>query len=191
MAAKLLHNSRSAWCKLTGVAAFKRNFSASPTARGLLKGLHPHLTADLLWVLRAAGHGDTIAIVDANFPAYEVSTCTTSKKRIELVGIDLPTALEAILEVYPMDYFIDEPARHMAPTVGPLPPLGQECIDMSAKIITAAAPGIQITPLERFEYYDKAREAFAVIQCIGERRPYGNFLLTKGVVGPDGNDLMP
>lgn len=45
--------------------------------------------------------------------------------------------------------------------------LGQECIDMSSRIITAAAPGIQITPLERFEYYVEARKAFAVVQVPG------------------------
>ena len=63
---------------------------------------------------------------DANFPAEEVSTKVTTGMKIELAGVTLPEALEAICAVYPLDYFIEEPARYMAPTKGPLPPLGQE-----------------------------------------------------------------
>lgn len=99
--------------------------------------------------------------------------------------------LRSALAVYPLDYFIAEPARHMAPTEGALPPLGQEVIDASTAVIAAAAPGITVSPLERFAFYDEARKGFAVVQCVAERRPYGNFILTKGVVGPDGNDLKP
>ena len=50
---------------------------------------------------------------------------------------------------------------------------------------------VNVEPLERFEFYDASRAAFAVVQCGGERLPYGNVLLTKGVVGPDGKDLLP
>jgi L-fucose mutarotase len=99
--------------------------------------------------------------------------------------------LRSALAVYPLDYFIAEPARYMAPTEGALPPLGQEVIDASTAVIAAAAPGITVSPLERFAFYDEARKGFAVVQCVAERRPYGNFILTKGVVGPDGNDLKP
>ena len=73
-----------------------------------------------------AGHGDDIVICDANFPGFEVSTKVTSGHHIQLAGVDLPEALEAILSVYPLDFFVAEPAKHMAPTDGPLPPLGQE-----------------------------------------------------------------
>lgn len=46
-------------------------------------------------------------------------------------------------------------------------------------------------PLERFDFYDRAKKAFAIVQAGAERRPYGNFVLKKGVVGPDGKDLKP
>lgn len=64
-------------------------------------------------------------------------------------------------------------------------------IDASSAIIEGHCPGVNIAECERFEFYGEARKCFAVIQCIGERRPYGNFILKKGVVGPDGNDLKP
>jgi L-fucose mutarotase/ribose pyranase (RbsD/FucU family) len=66
-----------------------------------------------------------------------------------------------------------------------------QVIDISSTVITAAAPGITVTPLERFAFYEEARRGFVVVQCVAERRPYGNFILTKGVVGPDGKDLKP
>eukprot|EP00035_Acanthoeca_spectabilis_P023879 m.451326 g.451326 ORF g.451326 m.451326 type:complete len:186 (+) comp20136_c0_seq1:91-648(+) len=175
-------------CARASGAATLRTSAAS---LGLLKGIHPALTPDLLWVLRAAGHGDEIVLCDCNFPAEEVSKKTTTGMKIELAGITLPEALEAICELYPLDFFIPEPARHMNPTEGALPDLGQEVIDASTQVIQTAAAGINVSPLERFAFYDAAREGFAVVQCVGERRPYANFILTKGVVGPDGNDLKP
>mmetsp|Transcript_44932 Transcript_44932/g.62473 ORF Transcript_44932/g.62473 Transcript_44932/m.62473 type:complete len:188 (+) Transcript_44932:82-645(+) len=174
-------------CRSVGTASLQ----TSAQSLGILKGLNPILTPDLLWMLRAAGHGDEIVVVDANFPAQEVSTKCTTGMKIELAGITLPEALNAICEVYPLDFFISEPARYMSPTEGSLPPLGQEVIDASRAVIGNHADGITISPLERFEFYDVARRGFAVVQCVAERRPYGNFILTKGVVGPDGNDLKP
>lgn len=53
-----------------------------------------------------------------------------------------------------------------------------------------AVQGVNITPCERFTFYEEARGCYAIVQCL-ERRPYGNVVLTKGVVGPDGNDLKP
>ena len=60
-----------------------------------------------------------------------------------------------------------------------------------AQVIQKHCPGVAIGDFERFQFYDEARSCYAVIQCIGERRPYGNFILKKGVVGPDGGDLKP
>ena len=37
--------------------------------------------------------------------------------------------------------------------------------------------------LAREQFYERARQAFALVQC-GERRLYGNVLLRKGVVAP-------
>ena len=62
---------------------------------------------------------------------------------------------------------------------------------IKAAIATHGGSDVNVEPLERFEFYDASRAAFAVVQCGGERRPYGNVLLTKGVVGPDGKDLHP
>ena len=157
---------------------------------GLLKGIPPLLTADLLYILRSMGHGDPLAIVDCNFPASECTTHTTSKKKIEL-SCDLPTALDAICEVLPLDFFIESPVSYMCPQEGvALPPAGKEVTDAFKAAIDKHCPGVKQTPVERFSFYDEVRTAFAVVQVL-ERRPYGNVVLTKGVVGPDGKDLIP
>lgn len=71
-----------------------------------------------------------------------------------------------------------------------MPPLGKECLNDAQAAIAENCKGAKFQPLERYEFYEKAKDAFAVVQC-AERRPYGCFLIQKGVVGPDGNDLMP
>ena len=115
---------------------------------------------------------------------------TTTGKKIEM-ACDLPTALDAICQVLPLDFFIDSPASYMAPQAGvALPPAGAEVTAALKKTITKHVPGVKITPLDRFAFYDETRTAFAVVQVL-ERRPYGNVVLTKGVVGPDGKDLIP
>lgn len=155
---------------------------------GLLKGIDPLLSADLLWVLRSMGHGDTICICDCNFPAYEVSTHTTSRKLISL-PVPLPEATGAILSVLPLDFFVRSAAHIMAPSSGvALPQAGKE-----VKLETLRVMGHHpetVADLERFQFYEKARTCFAVVQT-AERRPYGNIILQKGVIGYDGNDLKP
>jgi L-fucose mutarotase len=169
-----------------------RNFHSSTPVRGLLKKIPPILTADLLQILRSAGHGDQIALVDCNFPARQVATKTTTGKHIELAGVDLPEACDAICQLLPLDYFIDCPAEYMVPSDGnETPILATEVHDGLKQAIEKHAEGVHIQGLERFAFYDAASEAFAIVQCSGERRPYGNVILTKGVVGPDGNDLKP
>eukprot|EP00927_Polykrikos_kofoidii_P056507 TRINITY_DN50614_c0_g1_i1.p1 TRINITY_DN50614_c0_g1~~TRINITY_DN50614_c0_g1_i1.p1 ORF type:complete len:162 (-),score=19.81 TRINITY_DN50614_c0_g1_i1:42-527(-) len=160
---------------------------------GLLKGLDPLLSADLLYVLRLAGHGDEILICDANFPAHEVSTKTTTQKLIALAGADTTQVAKAITSVLPLDYFASECAWCMAPQDGVLlPPLGIEVHEGFRSVLAESGnAGICVEPIERFAFYSRARDCFAVVQAQSERRPYGNFILKKGVVGPDGKDLKP
>jgi L-fucose mutarotase len=156
---------------------------------GLLKGLDPLLSADLLYILRAMGHGDELAVVDCNFPAVTTAAMTLQKKPV-IVTSDAPAILSAISSVMPLDFFVPDPVLVMGPQEGvALPPLGAEVHAQGKEAIRAYAP-VEITPLERFSFYDRANKAFAVVQTL-ERRPYGNFILKKGVVGPDGNDLKP
>mmetsp|Transcript_31093 Transcript_31093/g.79944 ORF Transcript_31093/g.79944 Transcript_31093/m.79944 type:complete len:162 (+) Transcript_31093:86-571(+) len=160
---------------------------------GLLKGLDPLLTADLLYILRLAGHGDELVICDCNFPAHEVATKTTTGRLITLAGADCPQAVRAICSLLPLDYFVPCPAWHMSPQAGSqLPPLGVEVhAAVKAALLETGNEGVSFEAIDRFEFYERARKGFAVVQAVGERRPYGCFILKKGVVGPDGLDLKP
>jgi len=157
---------------------------------GLLKGIDPLLTADLLYILRSMGHGDRLVVCDCNFPAAEVSTKTTSGKCV-ILTVSLPETLSAICSVLPLDYFVAEPASYMAPSDGvQLPPAGAEVLAAMTEAVVKHHPKATLSPLERFAFYEEARKCYAVVQTL-ERRPYGNVILQKGVVGPDGMDLKP
>jgi len=141
----------------------------------MLKGIHPLLTPDLLRTLAAMGHGDTIAIVDANFPAARLSTSL-----IGVPGAGAPELLDAVLTVLP----VDTRATPAAFTMGVVddPEAVPEPVADFALVFTDHSLGdCEIGRLERDAFYDAARAAFAVVQT-GELRPYGNILLVKGVV---------
>ena len=99
-----------------------------------------------------------------------------------LAGVDAPDALDAITSVLPIDAFVDEPLHHMSPSTGIELPIAGKVVHDASKAAVAQHSAIEFMPLERFAFYDAARTAFAVVQT-SERRPYGCFLLKKGVVG--------
>jgi L-fucose mutarotase len=159
---------------------------------GLLKGIDPILTADLLWVLRAMGHGDRLAVVDCNFPATQVAKSTVTGKDPIILTVPLPQAVSAICELLPLDYFEESAAFYMAPQDGvDMPPEGVEVInELGRAIAISSSPDVSVSPVERFPFYEEAKKCFAIVQTL-ERRPYGNVILVKGVIGPDGEDLKP
>merc|ERR1712187_326560 len=106
---------------------------------------------------------------------------------------DCAQATQAICSVLPLDYFVPCPAWYMSPQEGAeLPPLGAEVHAAFRKALAGTGSGdVSVEPVDRFAFYEKARNCFAVVQAQGERRPYGCFILKKGVVGPDGGNLKP
>ena len=85
----------------------------------MLKHVPAFIDADLLWVLAAMGHGDELAVVDRNFPARSVALETQSGKLITLGGMDAPGSIGGILELLPLDSFVDAPLRWMDSSVEP------------------------------------------------------------------------
>ena len=142
----------------------------------MLHGIDPLLTPDLLHSLAAMGHGDRIAIVDANFPG---ANCGRTLHYTP--GIDATAVLRAILTLLPLDSFVPNPAATMQPVGEPdvVPPAVQDLADALAKRGHAHPESV-----ERFAFYDLVRTCFAIVQT-GEQRAYGNIVLTKGVIfGP-------
>ena len=141
----------------------------------MLKGIDPLLGPDLLRVLAAMGHGDELVIVDANFPAE-----ANAGRLVRLDDVPATRAAEAILSLLPLDEYVEAPAAVMA-VVGD-PDAEPEVWAEFRQIAEAAHGGpVGFERVERFAFYERARQAFAIV-ATGERRLYGNLILTKGVL---------
>lgn len=143
----------------------------------MLKNIDPLLTPALLRELAAMGHGDFIAVCDANFPAYSIAG---GKPLIHMPGCGTIAVLRAILSVLPLDTFDGSPVHRMEQVGRPevLADIQREAIDT---VFARLDPVPQVAGLERFAYYAQARGARAVV-LTGDTMPYGNFLLRKGVL---------
>jgi L-fucose mutarotase len=145
----------------------------------MLKSIDPVLSPDLLRILRAMGHGDEIAIVDANFPASSLA-----KPLVRLDGVTATRALDAVLSVLPLDDFTDMAAYRMD-VVGD-PSAEQPIYDDFRAALARHASGnaARLGGLERHAFYARAKNAFAIVATT-ETRLYGNILLVKGVIRPN------
>ena len=142
----------------------------------MLHNVPPILSPDLLCSLRAMGHGDDIVITDANFPATGLA-----RRCHRLDGISATAVLEAILTLLPLDTFVPDPAIVMQVVDAPdtIPPV----VAAFQTIINQHADHpVSISGIDRFAFYARAKDAFAIVQT-GETRLYGNIILKKGVIG--------
>ncbi|MEM6614989.1 MAG: RbsD/FucU family protein [Pseudomonadota bacterium] len=149
----------------------------------MLKGIDPRLNADVLYVLRSMGHGDAIIIADTNFPASSVADETVYGDLLRMENITAANAVEAVLSVMPLDTFVDDFAGRME-VVGAPDEIPDVQSEVQAAINAAEGADRPMISIERFAFYDMAKQSYAVIQT-GERRFYGCFMLRKGVIPPD------
>jgi L-fucose mutarotase len=149
----------------------------------MLKGIDPRLNADVLYALRAMGHGDYLVLSDTNFPSDSVAKETRFRRLLRMENLTSAQAAEAILSVMPLDTFIDNAAERMEIVGKPkeIPPVQKE---VQKVIDKAEGKSWPLKSIERFAFYERAKKAYCVIQT-GERRFYGCFVLTKGVIPPD------
>lgn len=148
----------------------------------MLKSIDPILNPDLLHALAAMGHGDDIVICDTNFPADTVARQTELGRPLRLDGVDAPRAVRAILSLMPLDTFVDAPARRMEVVgkPGEIPAVQHE---VAREVEAAEGRAVPLTPIERYAFYEAAKNAYCVV-ATGERRFYGCFILKKGVIPP-------
>ena len=144
----------------------------------MLKGIDPLLGPELLATLRAMGHADEIAVVDANFPA-----AANARRLIRAEGVSSTRMVQAILSVLPLEQFEPVAAFRMAVDGAPdeLPPV----IGEFEALLKAVGYTGEIAALGRFAYYERTRNAYAIVST-GERRYWGNLILKKGAIPPDG-----
>lgn len=148
----------------------------------MLKGIDPMLNAEVLQALRAMGHGDNLVICDTNFPAESTARQTVLGKLLRIDNVSAARAARAILSVMPLDSFVPHPALRMEVTgqASELPPVQ---VEVQREIDAAEGKASPLGSIERFAFYDLAKQAYCVIQT-GERRFYGCFVFKKGVIPP-------
>ena len=140
----------------------------------MLKGISPLISPDLLSVLSRMGHGDEIILADAHFPGE-----TFNKNVLRADGLKISDLLAAILPLFELDAYVPHPLAMMAAVPGDT--LDPEVESEYLKSIHLTNPSVAtIARVERFAFYERAKNAFAVVMT-GETAKYGNIILKKGV----------
>ncbi len=145
----------------------------------MLKGIDPLLTPDLLRLLADMGHDDALVLADANFTAVRLAA---GKPVLRLPGTGMAQVVRAVDSVLPLAADVDHPVAFMqvSGTQAPyLSALQREVLDVLRPSLLAHQSAEAI---ERFAFYERVRGAFAIV-VTGERQPFGNFILRKGVIG--------
>jgi L-fucose mutarotase len=141
----------------------------------MLKGISPILSPDLLRILAAMGHGDELVIGDCNFPADSMG-----KRCVRADGVRGTALLDAILQLFPLDTFVPAPVTLMKVVPGTIegyPPVWKEF----SEIIARHQPGIECDFLEREEFYQRARNAYATLATT-EQALYACIIIKKGTL---------
>ena len=140
----------------------------------MLVGISPLLSPELLKVLCEMGHGDEIVLADAYFPGH-----TMNKRVIRADGLKIADLLDAILPLFALDTYVGDPVRMMAAVSSDTldPAVGSAYRQQIDRHQPETPP---ISRIDRFDFYDQARQAYAVVMT-GETAKYGNIILKKGV----------
>ena len=142
----------------------------------MLKGIDPLLSPELLMILRSMGHGDEIAIVDANYPA-----ATDARRLVRMDGHQATAVLAGILSLLPLD--ADRQAA-FRPGIKGDPAFLEPIMQRFQEIISQYEPQVRLEALMDEAFYSRVKSAFAIVAS-GERALYGNVILRKGVIKPE------
>ena len=137
----------------------------------MLKGISPLISPELLKILCEMGHGDEILLADANYPA---ESC--GPKVVRADGIDIPSLLKGIMDLLPLDTYVNENVILMSPNEGK-----PSIWERYEEVLKASGEDARIGTLSRFDFYERASKAYAVV-ATGERALYANIILKKGVI---------
>ena len=141
----------------------------------MLKGISPILSPELLKILMEMGHGDELVIGDGNFPA-----AANAQRLVRLDGHGVPEILDAILQLFPLDTYVEAPVSLMQ--VMPGDPCKPTILATYHELADRhEGREVPFEMVERFAFYDRAKTAYAIVAS-GESALYANIILRKGVV---------
>lgn len=140
----------------------------------MLKNIPAIIPPELLKILDEMGHGDEIVIGDGNFPA-----ASNAKRLVRCDGHGVPELFDAVLQLLPLDTYVESPVMLMQVTPG-------DDVDPVIwkdyrKIVDKHQDKVVFSEIERFAFYERARDAYAIV-ATGESALYANVILKKGVV---------
>lgn len=141
----------------------------------MLNGIPAAISPELMYTLMKMGHGDEIVLADGNFPAD-----SHARRIVRADGLSVPDVLAAILPFFPLDRYVDHATWVMQTVPGdpPSPPIWSRF----AELLAAGQGGpVELAQLERFAFYERAKQAYAVV-ATSETALYANLILKKGVV---------
>ncbi|MFI3212692.1 MAG: RbsD/FucU domain-containing protein [Eubacteriales bacterium] len=143
----------------------------------MLNGIPKILSPELLKVLCEMGHTDELTIGDGNFPGH-----TYGKKVIRMDGHNAPEVLDAILQVFPLDRYVEKPVTLMEVVKGDpvATPIWDVYKEIIAKYDDRGADCVET--IDKWDFYDKTKEGSSVVIMTGESALYANVILKKGVV---------
>ena len=143
----------------------------------MLKGIPARISPELMYTLMKMGHGDELVLADGNFPADSIA-----RRIVRADGLGVPEVLEAVLQFFPLDPYVDAAAFVMQPVPGdpPKPPIWKKFKQL---LDAAEGKSVELKQVERFAFYEQAKQAYAVV-ATSETALYANLILKKGVVAP-------
>jgi L-fucose mutarotase len=144
----------------------------------VLKGIDPILTPELLMHLCAMGHGEWVAVVDANFTADYLAH---GKPVVRLPGLSLERVSDAVLSVFPLATDVAQPAAlmHVCHSDSDHRTEAQQAV--IGLVNKAGFASNQVEAVERYAFYEKIKGASLIVQT-GEGTAYGNAMFCKGVI---------
>ena len=150
----------------------------------MLIKIDPILSPELLFTLSSMGHGDKLVLADANFPAHSMN-----ENVVRLDGVNIKDAAKAILSVFPLDSFVVSKGKSAVSRMevdeqpNELTDAHKEFIKVVKEI---SGPNWSVGSIERQDFYKEAKTAYTIVTTT-DARPFGCFVMTKGVIQPDGN----
>lgn len=142
----------------------------------MLKGIPDIISPDLLKIMHEMGHGDDLVISDANYPA-----ASNAQRLIRCDGHGTTELLDAILQLFPLDSYVEYPVSLMQVVPGD-PTIPEIQDEIKKVVIKQEGRGEKVIEyVERFSFYEKAKKAYAIVATT-ERKLYGCMIIKKGVI---------
>ncbi|KPP63748.1 fucose mutarotase-like [Scleropages formosus] len=158
----------------------------------VLRGIPSAISPELLYALARMGHGDELGAEphvtrqsvrslergeNGGDSAASASYCAAS--------LHIPELLEAVLKLFPLDTYVHSPAAVMDLVDSDKQRgLAVQVWETYSRILKEAGSDKPLEKVERFEFYERAKKAFAVV-ATGETSLYGNLIIKKGVIAAE------